>query len=174
MNFKKMVNDSKPEKPIVIPINNFMIKNKGSIMKIGNFYTDFYNDLIEKWGLKCTETSFIQNESSPEVKAILWDWEAYKKIDDFARIYFKLEVNAFRISGDTVMGLFKIKYNLELDYPKSDAKTWRQNSFLKMFLPIYLRTSYQSKLLSFAGLYIEELNGIKEKLMERLNMSVYD
>jgi hypothetical protein len=170
MNFKNMVAEAKPNGPISIPINSFLIKNKGSIMKPSAFYMDFYNDLIEKWGLKCTETSFTQNDLDQTAKAMLWNWIAYKKIDDFARIKFELNVNAFRISGDTVMGIFSIKYELQLDY----TLTWRKNSFIKMFLPIYLRTSYQPKLLALAGVYIEELNGIKEKLMGRLNMSVYD
>ena len=170
MNFKKMVEDSKPSEPISILLNKFSIKNKGSIMKISAFYIDFYNDLIEKWGLKCTETFFTQNDLDQSAKAMIWNWVAYKKIDDFARIKFGLFSNAFRISGDTVMGIFSVKYELELDY----NLVWRKNPFIKMFLPIYLRTSYQPKLFSFIGLYIEELNGIKEKLMSRLNMSVYD
>lgn len=170
MNFKKMVEDAKPDAPIIININSFSVKNKGSIMKMSAFYIDFYNDLIEKWGLKCTETSFTQNDLDQSSKAMLWNWVAYKKIDEFARISFTFSTNAYRIAGDTVMGIFGIKYNLELDY----TQTWRKNSFTKMFLPIYLRTSYQSKLLTYAGVYMEELNGIKEKLMERMNMNVYD
>lgn len=170
MNFKAMVDDSKPGDPISININSFSIKNKGSIMKISAFYMDFYNDLIEKWGLKCTELRFIQNDLSQDTKAMLWKWVAYKNVDTFARIKFELGVNAFRISGDTVMGIFSIKYDLEMDY----NNFWRKNSFTKWYLPFYLRTMYQSKLLAIAGTYMEELNGIKEKLMDRLNMSVYD
>ncbi|MFA5303331.1 MAG: hypothetical protein WC393_02230 [Candidatus Nanoarchaeia archaeon] len=170
MNFKQMVEDAKPDAPIIININWLTIKNKGSIMKMSSFYIDFYNDLIEKWGLKCTETSFTQTDIDQTSKTMLWDWVAYKNIDDFARISFILSTNAYRISGDTVMGIFAIKYNLELDY----TRTWRKNSFTKMILPIYLRTNYQSKLLTYAAIYMEELNAIKEKLMERLNMNVYD
>jgi len=170
MNFQKIVKDTEPDMPISIPISSFSIKNKGSVVKISAFYLDFYNDLIEKWGFKCTETKFIQNDLSPDAKAMVWKWIAYRNIDTFARIKFELGVNAFRISGENIMGIFSIAYNLELDYKLN----WRKNSWIKMYLPIYLRTQYQSKLFSFAGMYAEELNGIKEKLMERLNMSVYD
>lgn len=169
-----MIDDTIPGEPISIPINDFSIKNKGSIVKMSAFYIDFYNDLIEKWGLKCTETSFALNELSPDAKAMIWDWVAYRKIDNFARIKFKLGVNAFRIVGDTVMGIFSIKYFLELDYAKPGSKTWRENALTKFYLPIYLKTSYQPKLMAFIGLFVEELNGIKERLMSRLNMSVYD
>jgi hypothetical protein len=170
MNFKKMVEDARPDAPISININSFTIKNKGSIMKLNSFYIDFYNDLIEKWGLKCTETSFTKNDLDSKSHAMLWNWVAYKNIDNFARVNFTFFTNAYRVSGDTVMGIFGIKYNLELDY----NQTWRKNSFTKMILPIYLRTNYQSKFLTYAGVYIEELNKIKNRLMERLNMNVYD
>ncbi len=164
-----MVEDAK-DGPISIEINTFGVKNKGSIMKISDFYVNFYNDLIEKWGLKCVETKFVRNDLSQDAYAMIWDWVAYKNIDSFARIKFVFSPNAFRISGDTVMGIFKIKYFLELDY----KGTWRKNGWVKYFFPIYLRMQYQPKLFGFLKTYFEEFNGIKEKLMERLNMSVYD
>jgi len=170
MNFKKMVQDTDSSKPISIDINKFTVKNKGSVMKIGTFYADFYNDLIEKWGLKCTETSFTNNELDQTVKAMLWEWEAYSKIDNFARVKFNLSVNAFRIVGDTVMGIFGIRYALELDY----GLVWRSNALTKWYLPIYLRTYYKGKMFSWIDRYMDDLNAIKEKLMERLNMSTYD
>jgi hypothetical protein len=164
-----MVEDAKDD-PISIEINTFGVKNKGSIMKIGDMYTNFYNDLIEKWGLKCVEIDFKKIDTAVDVTSMYWDWLAYKNIDNFARIKFKFGVKAFRIAGDTVMGIFSIKYNLELDY----KGTWRKNDWVKFFFPIYLRTQYQPKLFGFLKTYFEEFNGIKEKLMERLNMSLYD
>ncbi|MDD4353644.1 MAG: hypothetical protein PHN56_04250, partial [Candidatus Nanoarchaeia archaeon] len=134
MNFKKMVEDSK-EGPISIGVNSFTIKNKGSIMKIGTFYTDFYNDLIEKWGLKCVEPEFKKVDTGVDVTSMYWKWLAYKNIDNFARIQFKFGAKAFRIAGDTVMGIFSIEYNLELDYGHPNVNytdRWRSNSFLKM------------------------------------------
>lgn len=170
MNFKKMVESAKEGSSITIPINSFAIKNKGSVAKIGDVYANFYNDLIEKWSIKCTETKFIKNDLDQTAQAMLWDWHAYSKIDDFARVKFEFNVNAWRISGDSIQGLFKVKNTMELDY----NGTWRKNSFTKWYLPIYLRTYYQSKLLGWLGKHMEDLNSIKEKLMDRLNMNVYD
>ncbi|MDD2678665.1 MAG: hypothetical protein PHT91_01280 [Candidatus Nanoarchaeia archaeon] len=170
MNFNKMVKDAKIDQPITLEINSFMVKNKGSIMKISEFYQNFYNDLIEKWGIKCVETSFTYKEIDQNVKAMLWNWEGYLGIDTFSRVKFLLKVNAFRISKDTVMGIFSIKYVLEMDY----KSIWRKSSFTNWYLPIYLRNYYNKKLLSWVERYMDDLNSIKEKLMERLNMSTYD
>ena len=120
--------------------------------------------------MKCTETLFKKTDTAIDVTSMYWDWFAYKNIDDFARIKFTFSSNAFRIAGDTVMGIFKVKYFLELDY----KGVWRKNELIKTFFPIYLRTQYQPKMFGFLKTYFEEFNGIKEKLMERLNMSLYD
>ncbi|VVB75541.1 Uncharacterised protein [Candidatus Tiddalikarchaeum anstoanum] len=153
------------------PLGKLGIKNKGSIVKLGPYYINMYTLLIEKFGLKVQETTYITTDNGDGSEKRYWEWVAYKNIDTFSRIKFKLGNNAYRIVGDKVMGIFAPSYTFEIDY----KKTWRNNSILSRFLFIYLKWWYWPRvLLPLVIRYIEELQAIKEVVKKELNVSVYD
>ncbi|MBN1924147.1 MAG: hypothetical protein JW791_05335 [Nanoarchaeota archaeon] len=152
-----------------IPVAKFSIKNKGSVVKLGTYYAELYNALIEKWNLICKETRYVHNEISADgATAVEWDWVAYKTLDNFSRLRFDCSTLTWYVKGDKAAGKFSVKYTIELDY----NKTWRNSMLLKSFLPNYLKLFYQNTILQWIDRYLEELNGIKEKVNELLNINV--
>ena len=155
----------------IVPVAKFSVKNKGSVVKLSNYYVELYNALIEKWGLICKETKYIHNEISPDgAMGVEWEWVAYKNLDSFARIKFECSTLTWFAKGDKTAGKFSVKYVIELDF----KKVWRNSSILSSFLPYYLRMFYQSNILQWVDRYMEELNGIKDSVRELLNINVYD
>ncbi len=154
-----------------VPVDKLKIKNVGSVVNLGKYYTDLYNALIEKWGLICQESRYVHNEKPPDgVQGIEWDWFAYKKLDNFARVRFNCSALTWYVKGDKVAGKFSVSYTIELDY----NKTWRNSGLLKWFLPTYLKMFYQSIIIQWIERYSEELDSIKNKVRELLNISVFE
>jgi len=172
MNFGKLIKDTDKDKPISIPIGKFSIKNKGSVVKISEFYINFYNKLIENFGLECKETRYVHNDKGGDLKPVQFDWVAYKKVDDFARIRFNFIANAFFVKGDNVMGIFIISYTLELDH--KEEKKWRNSGLLKLLLPYYLRFIYNKQILQWLDYFGGELSSIKNELRTLMNMNIFD
>ena len=149
------------------------IKNKGSNVKIGNYYTEVWNALAENYGLVCEEKSYKTTDKGNGVKEIVWEWEAQKSVgDSFCNIKFKFTNNCFLVfeKENKVLGIFSMEYLLVFD-PK---KTWRNNSFLVSFLPYYIRYFYRQRILGYAERYKGELHSIEKKIRKLLNMSVFE
>ena len=164
MDFVKMAETCK------VPVGSFGIKDKGSIASLSDYYINFYNVLIEKFKLKCEETKYIHTEKSADgTQAIEFNWFSYKELDNFARLRFDCINNAFNVKGDKIMGIFTIKYTLELDYKRQ----WRDSIF-KSFLPYYLKMFYQNVILQWFERYVSELNSIKDEMRKMLNVSVFE
>lgn len=164
MDFDKIANKCE------VSISKLKIKNKGSIVKLGDYYINMYTLLIEKYGLECQESEYMHTEKGEGIKANLWKWVAYKKLDNFARLKFKFNNNAFFVKGDKVLGIFSVEYILELDY----KRTWRDSALLRPFLKRYLQLFYQNQILQYIERYAEELQSIKEIVRKELNVSVFD
>ncbi len=156
----------KPE----LTVSSLKIKNKGSVAKFSEYYVNLYNDLLEKFGLRCKETKYYHFEKSADGQmAVQFKWLAYKPLDDFARIRFNYSNNAYFIKGDNIAGIFSLSYTLELDY----KGVWRNHWLLKRFLPYYLKYHYQDRILQWWGYYQEELNKIKDVVRKNLNISMF-
>jgi len=153
-----------------VPIDKLSIKNKGSIVKLSEYYINLYNMFLEKYSLRCAETRYVHTEKSAEINAIEWDWFAYKELDDFARLKFKYSSNAYYVKGDKIMGIFGVSYTLELDY----KKMWRNSRLLKPLLPFFLRLFYQSTIIQWLGRYVEEIEALDNDVRRLLNVSVFD
>ena len=159
----------------VVPIGSLSIKNKGSLVKFNDYYIDLYTKLIESWNLTCQESKYVHTQISPGTNGqgehkIEFSWFTYKELDSFARLRFDCFANAYYVNQDKVMGIFGVKYTIELDY----KKTWRSSKLLEPFLPYFLKLFYQKIIIQWIVMYLEELNNIKDSVRKLLNVSVFD
>ena len=165
MDIKKIVETCK------IPVSELSIKNKGSFVKVQRYYNDAWNQLYEKVNLKCFEKEYRTTDKGGGVKQIYFHWVAYKDIEEgFSRINFDFVNNLYFVSDEKIMGIINMKYVMELDY----NRVWRNNPFLKSFLPYYIKYFYRQRIYNYFDRYKAELLYVKNIIKNLLNMAVFE
>ncbi len=164
MNIKEII------KTCEVPVAKLSIKNKGSFVKLNHYYTDAWNTLAEDFGLVCREKSYKVTNKGQGVREVVFKWVANKDIDGFSRINFSLSNNCFRVTDEKVLGIFILKYVLELDY----KRVWRDNPFLNSFLPYYIQFFYRQRIQDYADKYKGEFEKIEKTIRKLLNMAVFE